>query len=92
MTEKTERELIEAARDHLRKAEAEWQKAIIAVRGVVALNMKVGNAKLANEATGAAAQMVSQLGEMMFTHKRVTDVLLEAWPGYDDIVTRGPGR
>lgn len=88
---KTEREYVEAARDALRKSEAEWQKAITAVRGVVAANMQAGEAVLANEATGAVAQLTSQLGDMIYCHKRVTDILLENWPGMGGPVVLGGG-
>ena len=86
---KTEREYIESARDKLRKAEALWRGAIADVMGVVNVNE---DAKLANAAFGAAADLTDELAGMMRAHKRVTDTLLENWPGYSDVVTRGPGR
>ncbi len=86
---KTEREYVEAARDALRRSKAEWQKAIDAVMGVVAVN---DDASLANEAYGAVAELTDELASMMRSHKRVTDTLLENWPDYSDVVTRGPGR
>lgn len=90
---KTEQEYVEAARDALRESEAEWRKAIEMARGVIAVNAEKGDARLANEALGAVAQLTDQLGEMLYCHKRVTDILLENWPDFGaDVVTRGPGR
>jgi hypothetical protein len=90
---KTEREYVEAARDALRKSEAEWQKAITAVRGVIAVNNEKGDAKLANEAFGVVARLTSELSDMMYAHKQSTDVLLANWPDFAaEVTTRGPGR
>ena len=85
---KTEREHIEDARDRLRKAEAEWGRAIIAVMGVVNANERPD---LANAAFGAAADLTESLADMRRSHWRVTNILLESWPQYGDVVTRGPG-
>lgn len=86
---KTEREHIEAARDLLRKAEADWQKAIDQVRGVVAVNSVPA---LANAAFGAVADLTAELAEMRRSHWRVTNILLENWPQYGEVVTeKGPG-
>ena len=90
---KTEREYVEAARDALRKSEAEWRKAIAAVMGVVEVNAANGNAFLSNEAFGVAAELTSELSSMMTAHKLGTDTLLEYWPEFAaEVVTRGPGR
>jgi len=86
---KTEREYIESARDKLRKAEALWRDACADVMGVVNVN---DDARLANAAFGVAADMTDELSSMMRSHKRATDTLLEYWPEYSDVVTRGPGR
>lgn len=85
---KTEREYIEDARDHLRKAEAEWRKAVDAVLGVVNVN---DNPALANAAFGVAADFTDELGAMMRSHWRGTMALLEHWPQFGEVVTRGPG-
>ena len=90
---KTEREYVEAARDALRKSEAEWRKAIAAVMGVVEVNAANGNAFLSNEAFGVAADLTEELSNMMRSHWRGTMVLLEKWPDFAaDVITRGPGR
>ena len=90
---KTEREYVEAARDALRKSEAEWQKAIAAIRGVMAVNNEAGNAVLANAAFGVVADMTDELAAMQRTHWRGTMILLENWPDFAaEVVTRGPGR
>jgi hypothetical protein len=89
MTIKSEREYIEDARDKLRKAEALWKVAIAEVMEVVNVNE---DAALANAAFGAAAELTEELSSMMRSHWRVTGILLENWPGYSDVVTRGPGR
>lgn len=90
---KTEREYTEAARDALRKAEAEWQKAIAAVRGVMAVNAANGRADLANHAFGVIADMTEELSQMQRCHWRGTMFLLEHWPDFAaEVVTRGPGR
>lgn len=89
---KTEREYVEAARDALRKSEAEWQKAIAAVMGVVKVNADAGKAKLSNSAFGVVADLTEELANMQRTHWRSTLVLLEDWPDFDDVVVKGPGR
>lgn len=85
---KTEREYIESARDKLRKAEVLWRGAVADVMGVVNVNE---DARLANAAFGAAADLSEELAGMMRSHWRATHVLLENWPEYSDVVTRGPG-
>jgi len=85
----TEREYVEKARDSLRKSEAEWGRAITAVLGVVNAN---DNPALANAAFGAAADLTEALADMRRSHWRVTNILLESWPEYGDVVTKGPGR
>lgn len=90
---KTEREYVEAARDALRKSEAEWQKAIAAVMGVVKANADAGRADLSNAAFGVAADLTEGLADMMRAHWRGTMVLLEKWPDFAaEVITRGPGR
>jgi hypothetical protein len=90
---KTEREYVEAARDALRKSEAEWQKAIAAVMGVVKVNADDGKAALSNAAFGVVADMTEELSNMQRTHWRGTMILLENWPDFAaEVVTRGPGR
>ncbi len=79
----SERVKIERARDALRKAESEWQKAITNVLGVVNDNK---NPALANAAFGAAADLTHELAEMRRSHWRVTNILLENWPEYGDVV------
>lgn len=90
---KTELEYVEAARDALRKSEAEWQKAIAAVMGVVKVNAERGEARLANEAFGVAGHLTYVLGDMIRVHKAGTDVLLASWPAFGaDVTVKGPGR
>jgi hypothetical protein len=90
---KTEREYVEDARDALRKAEREWDKAIDAVMGVVNFNADAGNAELSNAAFGVAASLTFMKASMMHEHKGATDILLEKWPDFGaDVVTKGPGR
>jgi hypothetical protein len=84
----TERERIERARDHLRKAEADWRKAIAEVLGVANEN---DNPTQANAAFGVAADLTDELGAMMRSHWRGTMVLLETWPQYGEIVVMGGG-
>ena len=90
---KTEREYVEAARDALRESEAEWQKAIAAVRGVVKINADKGDANLSNAAFGVAADLTEELSNMMRAHWRGTMILLDNWPDFGaEVTTRGPGR
>jgi hypothetical protein len=90
---KTERDRVEAARDALRKSEAEWKKAIAAVMDVVSINAENGNAVLSNAAFGVAADLTEELANMMRAHWRGTMVLLESWPDFAaEVVTRGPPR
>ena len=90
---KTEREYVEAARDALRKSEAEWKKAIAAVMGVVEVNAAKGDAHLSNQAFGVAADLTEELSNMMRSHWRGTMILLESWQEFAaEVVTRGPGR
>jgi hypothetical protein len=90
---KTERELVEAARDALRKSEAEWQKAIAAVRGVVTINADAGRADQANAAFGVTGHLHHAMSEMILAHKMSTDTLLALWPDWATEVTiKGPGR
>lgn len=90
---KSEKEYVEAARDALRKSEAEWQKAIAAVMGVVKVNADAGNARLANEAFGVAGHLHHALAEMILAHKSGTDVLLANWPDWAaEVTTKGPTR
>ena len=90
---KTERELVETARDALRKSEAEWRKAIAAVMGVVKVNADNGEAKLSNAAFWTAGDLTEELANMMRCHARATSSLLENWPDWAaDVTVKGPGR
>ena len=90
---KTEREMIESARDRLRRAESLIALAIKDVNGVVRFNANNGKADLANAAFWAQAKLSVALGELQLAHADGTKALLDNWPDYaSEVVVRGPGR
>jgi hypothetical protein len=90
---KTERELIESARDRLRRAETLIALAVKDVNGVVGINAEAGNAVLSNAAFTAQAKLTKALGGLQLAHADGTDILLANWPDFAaEVTTRGPGR
>ena len=90
---KTERELIESARDRLRRAESLIALAVKDVNGVVGINSEAGKAVLANAAFTAQAKLTLALGGLQLAHAEGTDILLANWIDFAaEVTTRGPGR
>lgn len=90
---KSERELIETARDRLRRAESLIALAIKDVNSVVRINANAGKADLANAAFWSQAKLALALGELQLAHADGTKILLDHWPDYaSEVVVRGPGR
>jgi hypothetical protein len=90
---KTERELIESARDKFRRAEVLIASGIKDVGNVVAINQVAGNAVLMNAASMAEAKMIVAFGGLKLAHAEGTDILLANWPDFGaEVTTRGPGR
>lgn len=90
---KTERELVESARDRLRRAEAMIALAIKDVNGVVGINAEGGKADLANAAFTAQAKLTQALGGLQLAHAEGTSILLANWPDFAaEVVVLGPGR
>ena len=90
---KSERELVESARDRLRRAESLIAPAIKDVNGVLGINAEAGNAVLANAAFMAQAKLTQALGGLQLAHAEGTSILLANWPDFAaEVTTRGPGR
>jgi hypothetical protein len=90
---KSERELIESARDRLRRAESLLALAVKDINGVVGINAENGRADLSNAAFTAQAKLTQALGNLQLAHAEGTAILLANWPGYGaEIVVMGPGR
>lgn len=88
-----ERELIESARNRLRKAETLIALAIKDVSGVVKINSEAGRGDLANAAFTAQAKLEIAGGGLKLAHAEGTAILLANWPDWSaEVVTRGPPR
>jgi hypothetical protein len=91
MATKTERELIEAMRDDLRRAEALMERVVRNGKLVVAAN--ASDAGKMNAASKAVGLLRGAHAGLECAHADATDLLLENWPDFAaDVVTRGPGR
>lgn len=90
---KSEKDLIESARDRLRRAESLIAMAIKDVNGVVAINADASRPDLSNAAFTAQAKLTQALGGLQLAHAEGTALLLANWPDWaSEVVTRGPGR
>ena len=88
-----ERELLESARNKLRKAEALTASAIKDVNAVVKINSDDGRADLANAAFMAQAEIEIAAGTSKLAHAKGTAILLDKWPGWaSEVVVMGPPR
>ncbi len=90
---KSEREMIESARDRLRRGESLIALAIKDVNDVVRLNANAHKADLANAAFTAQAKLAQALGGLQLAHAEGTAILLANWPDFAaEVTVRGPGR
>lgn len=91
MTKKTERELIEAMRDDLRRAEVLLGRVVANGKLVVAANAE--DAVRMNAASKATGILRGAYAGLEIAHAEATDILLANWPGFgSEIVAFGPGR
>ena len=90
---KTERELIESARNRLRRAESLIALAARDLNGVVETNAQAGRAVQSNAAFKAQAKIEGALAGLKLAHAEGTEALLENWPDWAaEVTVRGPGR
>lgn len=89
---KTERQLIESARDRLCKAESLIALAVKDINGLVTHNAKAGNAARSNAAFIAQAKIEAAGAGLKLAHGESTELLLSNWPDFGaDVVVRGGG-
>ena len=87
---KSERELIEAMRDDLRQIGKLFDRVMRNGAQVIALN--AGDAVKMNAASKAVGHLRGAHSAKEIAHGAATDLLLENWEGYPDVITRGPPR
>lgn len=89
MAKKSERELVEAMRDDLRKAEALLSRVVANGKQVVALNGD--DAVRMNAASKAVGLLRRAHADLEIAHADATEILLANWPGFAGPVILGGG-
>ena len=88
----TEKQLAEAVRDKLLKAEALIASAIDDVGAMVKINMDAGRAVEGNAASMAKGMFTRSLGALQIDHAKATVLLLQHWPDFAaEVTVKGPG-
>lgn len=88
---KTERELIEDAKEAIAKMKAACREVQEAMRGVMAHNQGVEEAAKMNAAYTTLGEFEALAGAIKVAHGNGTARLLKHWPSYDGVVVMGPG-
>lgn len=88
---KTERELIEDAKEAIAKIKAGCREVQEAMRGVIAHNQGDEEKAKANAAYITLGEFESLGGEAKQAHGRASDRLMKHWPNFDKMVSFGPG-
>lgn len=85
----TEREHVESVQAGLASVKGTFKAMSGELTGIMDKNDDAGKR---NAAYLARAKIRQRLADLEVTHGEITQLLLEHWPEYHEVVTRGPGR